>query len=117
MSFNKHSEGVSRQFTNSVHLWRPRRDELENMIKETEECTSLTSDELDLEMSGEEEIRMEIVKVKYFSDPTDELVEGKDFKEIELVMSKMEEIHRKISNLILHFEEMNIEAGKSARAV
>ena len=87
------------------------------MIKETEESTSLTSDELDLEMSGEEEIGKEIVKLKYFADQTDELLEGKDFKEIELVVSKMEEIHGKISNLILQFEEMNIEAGKSARTI
>ena len=85
------------------------------MIRETEESTSSSSDEL--EMSGEEEIRKEIVKLKYFADQTDELLEGKDFKEIEVVVSKIEEIHGKISNLILQFEEINIEAGKSARAV
>ena len=50
------------------------------MIRETEESTSLTSDELDVEMSGEEEIGKEIVKLKYFADQTDELLEGKDFK-------------------------------------
>ena len=85
------------------------------MIRETEESTSSSSDEL--EMSGEEEIRKEIVKLKYFADQTDELLEGEDFKEIEVVVSKLEEIHGKISNLILQFEEINIEAGKSARAV
>ena len=85
------------------------------MIRETEESTSSTSD--DLEMSGKEEIGKEIVKLKYFADQTDELLEGKEFKEIEVVVSKMEEIHGKISNLILQFEEMNIDAGKSARAV
>ena len=63
------------------------------MIRETEESTSSTSD--NLEMSGEEEIGKEIVKLKYFADQTDELLEGNDFKEIEVVVSQMEEIHGK----------------------
>ena len=68
-------------------------------------------------MSGEEDIGKEIVKLKYFADQTYELFEGKDFKEIEVVVFKLEEIHGKISNLLLQLEEMNIEAGKLARAV
>ena len=47
------------------------------MIRETEESTSSTSD--DLEMSGEEEIGKEIVKFKYFADQTDELLEDARF--------------------------------------
>ena len=85
------------------------------MIRGTEESTSSTSD--NLEMSGEEEIGKEIVKLKYFADQTDWLLEGKDFKEIEIVVSKVKEIHGKMTNIILQFEEMNIDAGKSARAV
>ena len=80
-----------------------------------EESTSSTSYEL--EMSGEEAIGKEIVKLKYFADQMDELLEGRDFKEINAVVSKMEEIHRKISTLILQIQELNTDAGKSARAV
>ena len=47
------------------------------MIRETEESTSSTSD--DLEMSGKEEIGKEIVKLKYFADQTDKLLEDARF--------------------------------------
>ena len=73
-SFSKYSEGVSRQFINSVHLGRPQKDKLENMIREAEQSTSSTSDEL--EVSGEEQISKEIVNLKYFANQTDELLEG-----------------------------------------
>ena len=38
-------------------------------------------------MSGEEEIGEDIVKLKYFADQRDEVLEGKDVKEIEVVVS------------------------------
>ena len=56
-------------------------------------------------MSRKEDIRAEIVKLKYFADQAGGLVEGKDCKEIEVVVCKMEESHGKISNLILQYEE------------
>ena len=45
------------------------------------------------------------------------MLEDKDFKEFEVVVSKIEEIHGKISTLILQVKEMNLDSGKSARAV
>ena len=47
------------------------------MIRETEESTSSTSD--DLKVTGKEEIGKEIVKLKYFADQTDELLEDARF--------------------------------------
>ena len=44
------------------------------MIREAEQSTSSTSDEL--EVSGEEQISKEIVNLKYFANQTGELLEG-----------------------------------------
>ena len=62
------------------------------------------------------EIEKEITKLTYFTDQTSELLEGNDYKEIEIVTKRIEQIH-KISDLILQFEELKIDKGKSARAV
>ena len=48
---------------------------------------------------------------------TNELLEGNDYREIEIVTKRIEQIHGKISDLILQFEELKIDEGKSARAV
>ena len=63
------------------------------------------------------EIEKEITKLTYFTDQTDELLEGNDYREIEIVTNRIEQIHGKISDLILQFVELKIDEGKSARAV
>ena len=63
------------------------------------------------------EIEKEIIKLTYFTDQTNELLEGNDYREIEIVTKRIEQIHGKISDLILQFEELKIDEGKSARAV
>ena len=44
-------------------------------------------------------------------------ITGNDYREIEIVTKRREQIHGKISDLILQFEKLKIDEGKSAWAV
>eukprot|EP00795_Rhopilema_esculentum_P000677 gene677-biopygen7196 len=84
------------------------------MTQEGEEVRP-TSEEI--EKLRDLEIEKEITKLTYFTEQTNELLEGKDYREIEIVTKRIEQIHGKISDLILQFEELKIDEGKSARAI
>ena len=63
------------------------------------------------------EIEKEIKKLKYFLEETEELIENKDYTEIEIVTRRAEKIVEKITDLISHTEELKIDGGASSRTV
>ena len=65
----------------------------------------------------ESEIQKEINKLKYFLEETDDLIQIKDYTEMEIVTKRADKIVDRLSDLISHAEELKIESGASSRSV
>ncbi|XP_067041060.1 troponin I-like [Acropora muricata] len=65
----------------------------------------------------EGEIRKEINKLKYFLEETDDLIQIKDYTEMEIVTKRADKIVDRLSDLISHAEELKIDSGASSRSV
>ena len=61
----------------------------------------------------EHEIQKEINKLKYFLEETDDLIQIKDYTEMEIVTKRAEKIADRLSDLISHTEELKIDSGVS----
>ena len=61
--------------------------------------------------------RQGTTQFKYFLDETDELIQLKDYPEIEIANRRAEKIVSKISDLISQAERLKIDHGVSARSV
>ena len=59
----------------------------------------------------EDEIQKEINKLKYFLEKTDDLIQIKDYTEMEIVTKRAENIADRLSDLISHTEEFKIDSG------
>ena len=117
----------------SVHLWcrdqdlRLLRDEEATVITMSEETEALgiMSDNEGTTAQGpreneqrmEGEIQKEINKLKYFLEETDDLIQIKDYTEMEIVTKRAEKIADRLSDLISHAEELKIDRGASSRSV
>ena len=70
--------------------------------------------EKDLLAEGEKEIE----KRKYYLEELDEIIEERDFVEIEVTHNQMTAIHNKLCNLISNVQELKIEQGiETVRAI
>ena len=65
----------------------------------------------------EDEKQKEINKLKYFLEGTDDLIQIKDYTEMEIVTKRAEKIVDRLSDLISHAEELKIDSGVSPRSV
>ena len=64
------------------------------------------------------EVEKEIEKLKYYLEESDEIIEFRDFVEIEVTHNRTTAIHDKLCNLIAHVQELKIERGiETARAI
>ena len=84
-----------------------------NMSESEETATDNCEDEQRLE----KEIDKEIQKLKYFLDETDDLIQLKDYTEMEIANRRAEKIVGRLSDLISQAEEMKIGHGMSVRLV
>ena len=84
-----------------------------NMSESEETATHNCEDEQRLE----KEIDKEIQKLKYFLEETDDLIQLKDYTEMEIANRRAEKIVERLSDLISQAEEMKIDQGMSARSV
>ena len=78
-----------------------------NMSESEETATHNCEDEQRLE----KEIDKEIQKLKYFLDETDDLIQLKDYTEMEIANRRAEKIVGRLSDLISQAEEMKIDHG------
>ena len=69
------------------------------------------------EQRTEGEIQKDINKLKYFPEETDDLIQIKDYTEMEIVTKRAEKIADRLSDLISHAEELKIDSGASSRSV
>ena len=58
------------------------------------------------------DVENEIAKLKFYADQSDDLVEDNDKQEIELVVDRMNKIHKIILTLISQMQERKIENGE-----
>ena len=77
----------------------------------TAETPALQVDELT------KDAETEIAKLKFFADQSDNLVEDNDKQEIELVVDRMNKIHKIILTLISQIQQRKIENGEKDRDV
>ena len=77
----------------------------------TAEITALQVDQLT------RDVETEIAKLKFYADQSDDLVEDNDKQEIELVVDRMNKIHKIILTLISQIQERKIENGEKDRDV
>ena len=86
--------------------------------KEITEDTEAESNETGEEITDlESDIQKEIAKLDYYTEQVDELFETEDYKEMEVITSRVEVIQNRISDLIGKIEEMKIEQGLTSRSV
>ncbi|XP_028410907.1 uncharacterized protein LOC114533565 [Dendronephthya gigantea] len=69
------------------------------------------------EQKLEGDIEKEIAKLKYFLEETNEIIEAKDYDEMEAIYNRAGKIIVKISELISQAEELKIDNGKTTRTV
>ena len=62
-------------------------------------------------------VETEIAKLKFYADQSDDLEEDNDKQEIELVVDRMNKIHKIILTLISQIQEKKIENGEKDRDV
>ena len=67
----------------------------------------------DDEQQLEKEIDMEILKLKYFLDETDELIKLRDYTEMDIANRRAEKIVGKLSDLVSQVEELKIDSRVS----
>ena len=63
------------------------------------------------------DVETEITKLKFYADQSDDLVKNNDEQEIELVVDRMNKIHKIILTLISQIQERKIENGEKDRDV
>ena len=63
------------------------------------------------------DVETEITKLKFYADQSDDLVEDNDKQEIELVVDRMNKIHKIILTSISQIQERKIENGEKDRDV
>ena len=63
------------------------------------------------------EIDKEMNKLKYFLEETEEMIEIKDYTEMEIVNKRARNIITNLSDLVSQTEELKIEGGLSSRSV
>ena len=61
------------------------------------------------------DVETEIAKLKFYADQSDRLVEDNDKQEIELVVDRMNKIHKIILTFISQIQERKIENGEKDR--
>ena len=71
----------------------------------TAEITALQVDQLT------RDVETEIAKLKFYADQSDDLVEDNDKQEIELVVDRMNKIHKIILTLIYQIQERKVKMG------
>ena len=72
----------------------------------------------DKEKELEIKLNKEIEKLKYYLEETDELIEEKDYKEIETVSKRSETILNEIYSLVSSMQEVKVDRGEyTARAI
>ena len=81
-----------------------------------EKATVITTSEETEAKRLVEEIQKEINKLKYFLEKTDDLIQIKDYTEMEIVTKRAEKIADRLSDLISHTEELKIDSGVSPRS-
>lgn len=69
------------------------------------------------EQRSDSEIEIETNKLKYFFEEADELIQLKDYTEMEIVTRRTEKIVDKLSDLISQAEELKIDSGAYSRSV
>jgi len=84
-----------------------------NMSESEETATHNCEDEQRLE----KEIDKEIQKLRYILNETDDLIQQKDYTEMEIAKRRAEKFVGRLSDLISQAEEMKIDHGMSARSV
>ena len=65
----------------------------------------------------EGEIEKEVKKLKYFLEETDDLIQLKDYVEMEIANKRADRIIDKLADLISQAEELKIDNGASSRSV
>ena len=65
----------------------------------------------------ERDIDKEVAKLKYYMEPADQLIEDKDYLEMEIPVKQGTQIIGKITDLILQLEGLKLDLGASARDV
>ena len=65
----------------------------------------------------ENDIDKEINKLTYFLEETDELIQARDYTEMEIASKRAEKIIAKLSDLVAQTEEMKLDHGASSRSV
>ena len=66
----------------------------------------------------ETKINKEIEKLKYYLEQTDELIEERDYNDIETVSKRSESILDEIYNLVFCMQEVKVDQGEyTARAI
>ena len=83
------------------------------MGDESDEGARINEDEKRLE----DEINKEISKLKYFLEEADELIERKDYDEMEILDKRTGKIINKLTDIIAQTEEMKLDHGTTPRAV
>ena len=84
---------------------------MENMSDGEEDAGTRHS--CDDEQQLEKEIDMEILKLKYFLDETDELIKLRDYTEMDIANRRAEKIVGKLSDLVSQVEELKIDSRVS----
>ena len=70
-----------------------------------------------VEQGLENDIEKEITKLKYYLEETDELIESKDYGEMEAIEKRVTKISDNLKDLISRMEELKIDEGISPRTV
>ena len=65
----------------------------------------------------EREIDIEITKLTFYSDQTDDLIQDSDIEEIKIVSERMESLQGKILALSSQIQELKISEGETSRDV
>jgi hypothetical protein len=69
------------------------------------------------EKKFEDEINKEISKLKYFLEEADELIENRDYAEMDILDKRAGKIINKLTNIIAQTEELKLDNGTTPRAV
>ena len=69
------------------------------------------------EKKFEDEINKEISKLKYFLEEADELIENRDYAEMDILNKREEKIINKFTDIIAQTEELKLDNGTTPRAV
>ena len=65
----------------------------------------------------EREIDIEIAKLTFYSEQTDDLIQDNDIEEIKLVSERMESLQGRIFALSSHLQELKTSEGETSRDV